>query len=144
MKAVVIALVALVVIAGGAFALTKKSDTPTPSTTTQTTTTNNSTDPTTPSTSTDINSATTITYSNSGFSPAKLTVKAGDTVTVVNNSSGSLQFDSDPHPDHTDNTELNIGIIAKGKSATMTLTKKGTWGYHNHLSSTDTGTITVN
>ncbi|HSW37679.1 MAG TPA: cupredoxin domain-containing protein [Candidatus Saccharimonadales bacterium] len=87
--------------------------------------------------------AATITYTDSGFTPALTTVKAGDTVKVVNNSSNPLQLDSNPHPAHTDEPELNVGEIDAGKSATFTITQKGTWGFHNHLQPGDTGKIEV-
>ncbi|MEX0616380.1 MAG: cupredoxin domain-containing protein [Candidatus Woykebacteria bacterium] len=85
----------------------------------------------------------TITFSDSGFSPANTTVKAGSKVTFVNNSSKEVQPASDPHPIHTANPELNAGSIAAGSSKTVTLTKTGSWGYHNHLSSGQRGTIMV-
>jgi plastocyanin len=84
-----------------------------------------------------------ITYSNSGFSPSKITLNAGDTITIKNTSSKTLDFDSDPHPVHTDDRELNIGTVEPGETKTAKLTTKGTWGYHNHLNSTETGTIVV-
>lgn len=88
-------------------------------------------------------SVATITYSGSSFSPNKITVKSGDTITIKNDSSSDVQVYSNPHPVHTDNTELNIGSIAQGASTNLTLTKVGTWGYHNHLNPSQTGTITV-
>lgn len=85
----------------------------------------------------------TITYTSGSFSPATLTVKSGDTVTLINKSNDTIQFDSNPHPVHTDNTELNVGAVGPGETKTFTLTKKGTWGYHNHLESSERGTIVV-
>ena len=85
----------------------------------------------------------TITYSNSGFSPNSVTVKSGDTVAIKNTSSSDLQYDSDPHPVHTDDEELNVGTVAPGQTATFTVTTKGTFGYHNHLNASDTGTIII-
>lgn len=84
-----------------------------------------------------------ITYDGSGFSSSATSLKSGEFVKVVNNSSNDLDFDSDPHPVHTDNKELNEGDIAPGGSKTFKLTTKGTWGYHNHLDSSQKGTITV-
>lgn len=90
------------------------------------------------------NQASTITYTDSGFSPATLTVASGSSVTFVNNASNlPLQVNSNPHPVHTDNPELNIGGIPKGQSKTITLNTKGNWGYHNHLNPSDQGRITV-
>jgi plastocyanin len=87
--------------------------------------------------------AATITYSDSGFSPSKTTVKSGDTVAIKNTSSSDMQFDSDPHPVHTDDEELNAGAVAPGQTVTFTVTTKGTFGFHNHLNPGDTGTIVV-
>lgn len=87
--------------------------------------------------------AATITYSDSGFSPSSTTVKAGDTVAIKNSSSNDLQFDSDPHPVHTDDTELNVGTVASGQTVTFTVTTKGTFGFHNHLNPGDKGSITI-
>ena len=87
--------------------------------------------------------AATITYSNNGFNPSKTTVKAGDIVAIKNTSSGNMQFDSDPHPVHTDDEELNAGAVAPGQTVTFTVTTKGTFGYHNHLNPSDKGTIVV-
>ncbi|HSX23610.1 MAG TPA: cupredoxin domain-containing protein [Candidatus Saccharimonadales bacterium] len=90
-----------------------------------------------------VNAENTITYTNDGFSPQNLTVKAGTKVTIKNNSSRVLQFDSDPHPEHTDDPELNIGSISPGSSKTVTVTVTGSHGYHNHLSPGDTGALIV-
>src|SRR5688500_14295423 len=52
--------------------------------------------------------AATITYDGDRFSASRTTVKSGDRVKVVNNSNNGLQFSSDPHPTHTDNSDLNV------------------------------------
>jgi len=96
----------------------------------------------TPSQSSD-SSVATITYSDSGFSPSTITVKSGDTITLKNTSSQSMQFDSDPHPIHTNDPELNVGAVGPGQSATVKAVTKGTHGYHNHLNPGQTGTIVV-
>lgn len=107
-----------------------------------------STSQTTASSSTESNSssqqvAATITYTNSGFSPEKITVKSGDMISVKNDSSRPLEFSSDPHPVHTDDPELNQSVLEPGQSQSFTLTTKGTWGYHDHLNEINTGTIVV-
>ncbi len=53
----------------------------------------------------------TITYSDSGYSPSSITVNTGDKVIIKNTSSRSMQFDSDPHPAHTINPELDVGVL---------------------------------
>ncbi len=84
-----------------------------------------------------------ITYSDSGYSPSTITVKSGDTVELKNTSSQSVQFDSDPHPIHTDDPELNVGELSPGQTTTFKVITKGTHGYHNHLNPAQTGTIVV-
>src|SRR3989344_2336318 len=84
-----------------------------------------------------------ITYTDSGFSPAQVSVKAGDTVTFKNDSTKSVQVNSAPHPAHTQFPELNIGTIAAGESKTVAFTTAGTKKYHNHLNPSQTGTIVV-
>ena len=116
-------------VAGGVyFVARKKTDAPTTPNTTQQTTKN---------------SSATITYSDTGFSPSTLTVKSGDSVTVTNISSSELQMESDPHPAHTDNGDLNAGEIQSSQSKTFTVTKTGTFGYHNHLKPDAQGSITI-
>lgn len=87
--------------------------------------------------------AATINFTSDGFSPKILTVKSGDTIAITNNSGETVQFDSNPHPLHTDNPELNVGTIPPGETMRVKLTAKGTWGYHNHLNVTQSGTIVV-
>lgn len=140
-------ILAVLVLAGLGFVLTKKDDnknTTNPSTSTNASQQNpspspNSNESANPAPAT----AKEITYSNDGFSPNTLTVKSGDSVTIKNTSSSSLQFQSDPHPQHTDDPELNVGLVEAGQSKTFTVTKKGSHGYHNHLNSGDTGTLVV-
>jgi plastocyanin len=85
----------------------------------------------------------TIIYDGASFNLSAASVKSGGIVRVINKSQKNLEFDSDPHPVHTDNTELNAGGIEPGKSATFTLTTKGSWGFHNHLNASQKGELTV-
>lgn len=85
----------------------------------------------------------TINFTTDGFSPKTITVKSGDTIAIANNSGDTIQFNSNPHPLHTDNPELNVGTIPPGETMRVKLTAKGTWGYHNHLNVTQGGTIIV-
>jgi len=86
----------------------------------------------------------TITYGSGGFSSGSVTLGSGGKLTIVNNSSQSLDFASDPHPIHTINPELNAGAISAGSSKTITLNTKGSFGVHNHLNSSRRATIVVN
>ncbi|MBI2009474.1 cupredoxin domain-containing protein [Candidatus Saccharibacteria bacterium] len=89
------------------------------------------------------NEATVITYNGSLFSPSQVTVNKGDTITIKNDSSVPVDVESTPHPVHTDNTELNLGQIEVGKNTSFSISQVGSWGYHNHLDPTQTGTIVV-
>ncbi len=85
----------------------------------------------------------TITFDGNKFNITENTIKSGDKVKIVNDSQTDLEFDSDPHPVHTDNKELNVNMVAPGESKTFTVTKPGTWGFHNHLNPSQRGSITV-
>lgn len=87
--------------------------------------------------------AATITYDGNTFTSSTDRVAAGSKIKVVNNSTTELDFDSDPHPVHTDNPELNQGDIEAGDSRTFTVTTKGKWGFHNHHNASQRGDITV-
>jgi len=133
---IVIALVFVIVLAGAIMMFSKKD-----SNTTTGGSSNSSSSGDSGSSSSDV--AMVITYDGSSFSESTDSIKAGQSVKVVNNSSAALDFDSDPHPVHTDNTELNAGDIEPGDSKTFTIDKKGTWGYHNHRNASQHGEITV-
>lgn len=86
----------------------------------------------------------TITYTDSGFSPATLTIKAGDTVLFKNSGSRDFWPASAPHPTHTNYPEFDAKRgIAPGATYSFTFTRVGSWKYHNHLNPTTNGTITV-
>lgn len=146
MKAVIIGLIAVVVIGGGGYLALHKSSNKAASGTASSSSTGSSqqsqTSKTTGSSSSQ-NAADTITFDGNQFSPATLSVKAGTTVTIKNTSSDDLQMDSNPHPIHNDDTDLNVGLVAAGQSQTFTVTKTGSFGYHDHLNPSIQGKITV-
>ena len=145
MKNAAIVVAILVVLGGGAVLISKNSNNKTPNNhqSSSNQTNSNTQSNTSTSSNADQNSKATITYSDNGFSPQTLTVQAGTAVTIKNTSSGPFQFDSDPHPAHTDDPELNIGTVESGQSMTFTPTVKGSHGYHNHLNPSDTGILIV-
>lgn len=136
MKKFIIGLVAVIVIGGGGYLALHKS----PSQPATSTASSQSQNPT-PATNQSASNA--ITFDGSQFSPATLTVKAGTTLTIKNTSSADLQMDSNPHPIHTDDTDLNVGLVSAGQSKTFTVTKTGTFGFHNHLDPNVQGQITI-
>lgn len=91
----------------------------------------------------DVEVAATIIYTDEGFTPVTITVKVGDTIKIVNNAENVMYFASDEHPTHLNNSELNIGDIEPGSSATVTVASQGTWGYHDHYNASAGGEIIV-
>lgn len=102
-----------------------------------------------------------IKYTDNGFSPDTVTIKQGQTVEFTNSSSSPMWVASGAHPVHADYdgttlsehcqngnpTSLNVfdechGIV-NGQSWSFTFNKKGSWSFHNHLSASDTGTVSV-
>lgn len=147
MQKAIIAIITVVIIGGGGYlVLHKNSDKDSNKSSSQSSQSSTASSDNASQVSTDNDSqsvAVTIGYADSGFSPSTVTVKSGDTVAIKNTSSRSVQFDSDPHPDHTDDEDLNVGIVSPGRTATFKVTKTGSHGYHNHLNPDDTGTIIV-
>lgn len=94
-------------------------------------------------TTADVIKGTIVTYTDDGFEPSEYLGVAGKTLTVQNDSSSDLDFESDDHPTHTKNSELNVGTVKSGESKTVELSEKGEWGFHNHDNSSHTGSITV-
>ena len=137
----VLGLVAAVVIVGlvVALATTKPTPTPTPQPSLSPTVSpvSNSTG------SPQVNALVVIEYDDNGFSPAQTTLNAGRSITFTNRSSGQIQVDSNPHPAHTDNPELNAGIIREGESKTVKVTTKGSFGIHNHLNPIMKASVTI-
>ena len=102
--------------------------------------------------------ATTVTYTDSGFSPQTATINVGDTVTFVNGSSSVMWPASAIHPTHTiypGSSRSKCGTaqearifdacrsVAPGDSWSFAFEEAGEWGYHNHLRANHKGTIIV-
>lgn len=100
-----------------------------------------------------------IEITSSGFSPKTLEINSGDTVTWTNKDSRSHWLASAVHPTHTiyPGSSINkcgtseaLSIfdsckgLSSGESYSFTFNEKGTWGYHDHLGPSLTGTIVVN
>ena len=85
----------------------------------------------------------TVTLSDTGFTPKEITVKAGTKVVWTNSSGKAATVDSADHPTHRLNTFLNLGAVFDGASVQVAFDKAGTYPYHNHYNSNDTGTVTV-
>jgi plastocyanin len=77
---------------------------------------------------------TTFTITSSGVSPKTLTVPAGTQVTFINNDNTNHDMNSDPHPEHTQCTEINnVGFLNPGQSRqTSAMRAARTCGFHDH------------
>jgi len=93
-----------------------------------------------------------IAYTNDGYSPRSLAIKAGATVTFVNKSSHQMWTASAFHPTHAVYPQKGgcIGSafdacrgIAQGASWSFTFEHAGSWKYHNHLNPLRVGAIIV-
>lgn len=93
-----------------------------------------------------------VNYTESGFSPAVLTISKGETVTFVNQSSAPIRVASNPHPLHNgypttggcvSSTFDSCSDIRPGGSWSFKFDLAGRWGYHNHLNPSEQGTIVV-
>jgi plastocyanin len=62
-----------------------------------------------------------------------VTVPVGSRVSFQNNSSRAHDMSSDPHPQHTDCPELNVGNLQPGQTRqSQNLNTARTCGYHDH------------
>jgi len=85
-----------------------------------------------------------VTFTDTGFAPSPVTVKAGTIVTFVNESSGNMWVASDPHPTHTLLPGFDeLKNVTRGGTYEYTFVKVGTWTYHNHPNSSVKGTVVV-
>ncbi|TSC62209.1 MAG: Plastocyanin [Parcubacteria group bacterium Gr01-1014_48] len=96
----------------------------------------------------------TVAYGPKGFDPKSVTIKAGQTVTFVNESESSMWVGSSMHPTHADYPEKTANdclgsafdqceAVGTGGSYSFTFNKKGSWGYHNHVAPNNWGTVVV-
>lgn len=146
----------LIIIAGGWYLFsgtTAKAPTTTPSDNSITTSTTIAEDATsTPPVQTNV------TYTDQGFSPKSVTVSLGTPVKFINESSGKMWVASAVHPSHTEYSGTSLGqhcpdttnssfdecaSVTAGESFVFIFNKVGTWKYHNHVNSSQTGTVIV-
>jgi len=85
-----------------------------------------------------------VNFTDNGFSPASVTIKQGETVRFVNQSSELIWVASNPHPTHTDYPGFDEKMaVSIGGTYDFTFTKIGTWGYHNHKDPAQKGEVIV-
>lgn len=100
----------------------------------------------------------TVTYDGSAYTPASVTVGAGDTVEFVNESDGEMWPASDIHPTHEqyDGTSRSEHCgegeaatfdacerLSAGESWSFTFEKTGEWAFHDHVRPSAEGVVTV-
>ncbi len=85
-----------------------------------------------------------ITVTPYGFVPGVITITSGTKITWVNKSGSDANISSDPHPTHTNYPLLNLGTFGMNSSVSLTFSKVGRFGYHNHLTPAQHGIIIVN
>ncbi|MEZ4104287.1 MAG: hypothetical protein R3B60_03295 [Candidatus Paceibacterota bacterium] len=85
-----------------------------------------------------------ISYTDSGFEPKNLSITRGTMVHFVNESSIDMWVASDDHPAHTDLPTFDQFKGSKpGEQYVYIFDQAGEWKYHDHLTPTTIGTITV-
>ena len=93
-----------------------------------------------------------ITYTDTGYSPSTLEIKAGETVTFKNESSQSMWPASAMHPNHRDypTTGGCLGStfdacqgVQPGENWSFKFDIAGNWKYHDHLIPKNFGAVTV-
>jgi plastocyanin len=79
-------------------------------------------------------SGATITISSGRITPAEVTISVGQSVTFVNNDGRTRNISSDPHPAHTDCTQVNaVGNLGNGQTRlTNSFPSARTCGFHDH------------
>ena len=97
-------------------------------------------------------------FTDSGYSPSELTIKAGDTVVFKNNSTQGMWTASAIHPSHMvyggtslqehcpdlENNDFDQCKSAQpGELWSFTFSKTGAFGYHNHVNISHLGKIIV-
>jgi plastocyanin len=92
------------------------------------------TTPTPPVTGTPSDTATITIGANGSISPSSVTITRGGRVTMVNNDTRNHDMASDPHPEHTQCTEINqIGFLTAGQQRTSgNFNTARTCGFHDH------------
>jgi hypothetical protein len=73
-----------------------------------------------------------------------MTIRKGDTVAFVDNSSKDMWPASDNHPSHTIYPEFDAkSAVPPGGTFSFRFDKVGVWGYHDHLKPNCDGSVTV-
>lgn len=89
----------------------------------------------------------TIIFTNDGVSPLCSIVQSGQKVIWENKSEKTIQVSSDPHPVHSDNSEISSGKfvlqLEPGKNTSVIMIRRGTFGFHDHIKPSLSGKIII-
>ncbi len=85
-----------------------------------------------------------VVFDESGFSPENLQILEGDSVVFEIGKKNNAWPASDPHPTHTSQAEFDPKrVLLAGEHWLFTFKNFGVWRYHDHLSPSVRGSITV-
>lgn len=97
-----------------------------------------------------------VNFTDTGFEPSEIRVTQGERVVWLDQSQErKMWVASDPHPIHTgydgsslvqhceSNNSDAFDQCGSGNVYSFTFNREGEWGYHNHMSPEDTGTVIV-
>jgi plastocyanin len=86
----------------------------------------------------------TIYRTDEGFSPARVTIRKGESVAFTNSSKGETWPASNSHPLHDIYPEFDPRRpIKPGETWVFTFEREGDWAFHDHVRSNKTGIVTV-
>lgn len=86
----------------------------------------------------------TVVLTDKGFTPSKITVKKGNAVKWVNNSStDNASVSSDDYPTNQRFPEMNLGKFDGSNALSHIFETPGTYTYHNQFNPKQTGTVIV-
>ena len=86
----------------------------------------------------------TVSYSDEGYAPASITIKASESVLFVSSAETQMQPSFGEHTDHDsypDKKEHHA--VEKGGSDSIMFPEAGTFQYHNHFEEEHIGTVVV-
>lgn len=85
-----------------------------------------------------------ISYTDKGFVPKTLEIKAGKSVRFVNNASKAMRIFADDKTSSLYNEMNQSKTVGRGGIYDFTFVSAGTWAYHNENNVADKGVVIVN
>lgn len=85
-----------------------------------------------------------VVVTKNGFSPQAIRAGVNSIVSWRNESGVPISINSDPHPGHTLNAELNLGYVEATSGSTQTFfSKPGEYPYHNEYNPEQIGVVII-